>query len=494
MAESRFCSILEGNIARWLANPQELAHLVVRSPANVASEDLINRLFGIDYTPGLFWIAERQQRNPGFLMDEDLRDYQTWIAAIVNSNVLSLNELRTSNEKLDQHCVDLLVESVRTTLNLQLYGRPISESHTNQQADYVIGRIIRIFLTDDPDTQFRTQRRFNEAGRRIVLPITTRLEELDLNSLWRLSIDAGLIGADIKNQFPGMSISHCSLTNAIPLGSLDSPNSTQSIRQELLRRSTSPLAIDFRAEYYAEVLTPRQPCRLAWFTDDYLETLFDLKLLESQLRMKPDLHITLIPRDGYYGDASYDEVMDFLHSAAFQELNSFYEAGSFEICPEGPRTSSIDGRKLSQAAATRVDEADVVVVKGARSFETLQGLNRPTYFGLSVACSFSESLTGLDMELAEDVLVRQDPGMYTYSDFRFRSHRRDVTPDGRERGLARMTTLEYAAARRSAAYRELLSQFGDDPNTCNEWISEQSRVTGLTFAEVIHDRMNGRFL
>lgn len=473
----------------WMARPEQLVQMIIRPPSDVADRDTIRKLFDDGYVPGLFWICERVA-SADFLWDENIQDYGEWVRHVTRAALRSLTVRDGSSgpfTPLTYRMVEFLVNSVLAALDLPCQGRTLAACHTNQQADALIWRIIKLFLFGDPETDLPTQQEFNELAREAISPILNWLADRSIDEMWRIAIDAGLIGVDLKESFLGTHITGPgSMSRAIPLKVGSGITSAHEILDELMRRSTEPLGIDFRPEYADEVLASAEPRSVAWLTDDYIETAFDLKLIEAQMRMKSDLFFTVIPRDGSHRqDASYEDVMTLLSGEmSFASLRDLHRSGRLHVCPAGPRTSSIDGRMFSEEAANHLAAAHVVVIKGARSYEMLQGLKKPTYYCLSGNHSFTESLTGLDMSLAQGILLRQDPGVLTYADFRARATRRAYTKSGREYGLARMTASEYAFARRSANYREHLKRFSNQVDECNAWLLAQAGQLGRTFSEV----------
>ena len=473
----------------WMARPEQVVQIIIKPPPNVADRGTLRKLFDDEYVPGLFWICERVA-SADFLWDENIRDYGEWVRHVARAALQSLTARSGSPgpfTRLNHQTIEFLADSVLGTLELPCQGRTLAACHTNQQADALIWRIIKLFLFGDPDTDLPTQQEFNGLARAIISPILNCLADRSIDELWRIAIDAGLIGVDLKESFLGTQITGPgSMSRAIPLKVGSRIASAHEVLDELVRRSTEPLGIDFRREYDAEVLAAPGPRSVAWLTDDYIETAFDLKLIEAQMQMKPDLFFTVIARDGSHRqDASYEDVMTLLTGEmSFASLRELHKSGRLHVCPAGPRTSSIDGGMLSQEAADHLAAAHVVVIKGARSYEMLQGLKKPAYYCLSGNHSFTESLTGLDMSLAQGILLRQDPGVLTYADFKARATRRAYAKSGREYGLARMTASEYAAARRSANYREHLRRFSNQVDECNAWLLAQADQLGRTFSEV----------
>lgn len=298
-----------------MSRPGELVDVIMKRPSGVADRALIMQLFDDDYIPGLFWIRERVA-GTAFLRDEIIRDYREWIRniALANIRLLPAGWADGCNDDTDAS----LAESVVAVLELPWRGKTLAACHTNQQADALVWRIIKLLAFDEPDRELPTQRAFNEIGRSVVTPILDTLDGLDLDDMWRVAIDAGLIGAEVKERSLGTRMTTPgSLRRAIPLETGSGTVAPQTVFDELMRRKTKPLGIDFRHEYLMEVLSADGPRSVAWLTDDYIETAFDLKLMEGQMRAKADLSFTIIPRDGYYRqDASYGDVVELLiHSA-----------------------------------------------------------------------------------------------------------------------------------------------------------------------------------
>jgi len=88
------------------------------------------------------------------------------------------------------------------------------------------------------------------------------------------------------------------------------------------------MAIDYWEDYETQVLQAKSP-KLIVFTDDYIETIFDLKFVERQLDYNSNLRVCLIPRARRYGnDASYTDVIRLLEEPVFRSLKRQRESGS----------------------------------------------------------------------------------------------------------------------------------------------------------------------
>ncbi len=225
---------------------------------------------------------------------------------------------------------------------------------------------------------------------------------------------------------------------------------------------------------------------MVYFTDDYIETIFDLKCLERQLEHNEYLTIHLVPRAHYYGnDASYEDIMELMCEEVFSKLGRFYETRRFTVCREGPHMGTFYKETISREVAELFRNSDVVVVKGSRPYETMQGIRKPAYFSMAVCREFCESITGVDERSGAPVFIRQDPGVASFTDFRHRVDRMHIFEDGKVAGLARMTAMDYAKAVRSEAYSRLLEMFRNDRDKTNTWIMKNTFRRGTTFAEEV---------
>lgn len=114
------------------------------------------------------------------------------------------------------------------------------------------------------------------------------------------------------------------------------------------------------------------------FTDDYFETVIDLKLAERLLRTEPNLRIVAVPRAVRVGnDASAADILHLLRRDTFRLLLLYASQGRFSVELSGPLSGTLCGHRLSERAVRLILKADVLFVKGTRSYECLQGVLKP---------------------------------------------------------------------------------------------------------------------
>ena len=200
---------------------------------------------------------------------------------------------------------------------------------------------------------------------------------------------------DIKEE--NISTAPVSLDSSFSLNQ----GSVSELSDQLERYIGNPnkIGIDCFSQYDSEVIKGRNK-KIVWITDDYIQTVFELKLIEEQMRFNESLIFTLIPRyDSYANDASYDDVMGMLDFDILSLLHTYYRQKRFCVCRDGMDISTFDGYRLSEEAYAAIAEADIVVLSGARAYEMSQGMNKTVYYtGIAVCKGYTESITGFSKE------------------------------------------------------------------------------------------------
>ena len=443
----------------------------------------ISELFDERVSGELFPLREAKE-NPEYLKVSGDYDYREWVKGIAWRTLREI--YRVKGESLDVELVDTMTDDVINALEFRLAnGKRISEMIANQMVRELAEHILGVLLEGDPEFVFYTYRKLKKVGRKVALAILEKEKYLDLLDELKRSIFAGLIGVEMKTPVTGTT--KLVKTNAIQLD-LEKPinQNVSTVKKQFAEMMKKDLAINFWREYEEEILESLRPVSMVFFTDDYIETIFDLKFIERQLEHNEYLTVHLVPRAHYYAnDASYEDIMELMGEEVFKDLRRFYEEGRFTVCREGPHMSTFYKETISRQVAELLRQSDVVVGKGARAYETMQGIKKPGYFSMAVCREFTEAITGVDELSGAPVFIRHDPGVPSFTDFRYRADRAHIFEDGKVSGLARMTATDYARAVRSDAYSRLLEMFGDDRDKANRWIMKNTFRHGTTFAEEV---------
>lgn len=203
------------------------------------------------------------------------------------------------------------------------------------------------------------------------------------------------------------------------------------------------IGIDCFEQYYSEVICGEN-INIVWFTDDYIETIFEMKFIEEQISINDTLTFTLVPRyDSYSNDASYNDICDMLELDELQNLKEYHKIGKFNICRNGMDISTVDFFRMSFELYDIVRRADICVISGARAFEMTQGLKKVVYYtGIAVCKSYTESITGFSRKSGKLIFLRQDVGERSFRGFRDRAWRK-IEDDNEIINVAKITAREY---------------------------------------------------
>ena len=464
---------------------REIVRLVTLSADIATNVEIVNELFGPDYIPGTFTLAERKD-NPVFLEDDYGGGYESWVRSITRSHLQVLSRAGLSPVSFDHEYIQAMGDAVLMVLDSSSEtGLPLCEQITNQQVTDVVWRILKVLLYGDPYYPLHVFRDFNEMGWGLAIALLTEQQMTSPVMALQRSIAAGALGVDIKSQYSAAGPSPVVHSGIIRMvASNGTLRDLEEIEKDLEARTAEGLAIDFSQELKQEVMDRFGPVLLLFFADDLIETIFDLAVIQLWLEFNDDLTVTVVPRHGQHAnDASFDDVKALLRQPLFGYLASL-EQTRFFVLPNGPAGSGVNAYELSRSVLRALASADIVILKGARAYEMFQGLRKVTYFAFNVLRSFTESLVGLDATGCPRVLVRQDPGISSFVDFRARACRERKCQSGRNIRVARMTTVEYAAALKSSEFARLVETRGDRGATISS-IEKEALSTGKTLAEAI---------
>jgi hypothetical protein len=404
---------------------------------------------------------------------------------MTRSHVEALVRAKILRDSTNTGFLRAIEDAMLATLDAPLEsGLTLCESITNQQVTDIVWRILKALLTGNPYASHHIFWEFNELGHAYAVGILKRDSPGDPELAFRLSIVVGAMGIDIKAQYTAAGPSPLVSTAIIRLSTDGGKRPLDSVQREIDLRAAEPFGIDCCDDFHRDVLTKPGPMSLLFFTDDYIETVFDLWAIQTWLGSKHDLEVTIVPKWGQHAnDASFDDIVTLLNEPLFDRLNAL-RGIRFYVVSQGPAGSGINAYELSSHILEALASADVVLFKGARSYEMMQGVRKTAYFAFNVLRSYTETLTGLDATKCPSVILRQEAGVPSFDDFRSRAQRKHTLSSGRVIGLARMTALEYVEAIRSQRYAQLVRE-GRSRDSVNAALMEQARISGKTFAQVV---------
>lgn len=425
---------------------RELARRVVLGiPARLPTEESLQRVLDVNYEPGTFTLAERKV-SPRYISILEEEPYEDWVRREAAED---MDRLLTQLDRVAPWLVAPIVSkeglphTVLDCLECSFSGEAkLADQVYQQEYTDVFRRINLTFLTGWPRLPITEYDAVNSAMLDLGLQLAEKCQALDLSALMRVAAASGLVGLNHKHNASATSTLHSDRIIGVKLDE-GSEYASARVFSELVQRAEEGWAIDCEEELWAMVLEKESSRNLVFFTDDCLETVLDLKLIENMLDANPSLYVHLVPRATRVGnDASYCDVRTLLHTTVFEALHSHEMAGRLTVESMGPLSGNVNARRLSAPIIEHLNRADCVIVKGARSFESLQGIKRNVFFAFAVCRSLSESVTGVNAETGGLVLIHQRPDKNSFADFRQRHLRPVETPSGRRMWLAGRTALE----------------------------------------------------
>lgn len=412
---------------------------VMGTPYDRASLEQIYSIVPSDYYPGLFQMSERKDE-PAFLLEENKVPFKKWLSQKFSKEVVQLCQNKLLNEKIknigDERLVSYCIEILEFK---NKYNNYFVDLIINQEYSDMFRRIIMFLIMGSPFYIYNNQLSFNTLGKKIAPLILKRTEDYCLKDRLFQSIASGMIGMDIKER--NISTAPISLKSNLELDGQSVVKITEELDKYI--HSIDKIGIDCFEQYYDEVICGEY-LNIAWFTDDYIESIFELKFIEEQLYINETLSFTLIPRyDSYSNDASYNDIKEMLELDELQKLKKYFKNGRFKICRNGMDLSTIDFYRMSSELYSIVKEADICVISGARAFEMTQGLKKVVYYtGIAVCKAYTESITGFSRNSGKLVFLRQGAGERSFKGFRDRAWRK--IKDGNEIiNVAKITAKEY---------------------------------------------------
>ena len=400
---------------------------ILKSPYPRVDHQKVHQLMGKNYVPGLFWLRDRKEK-PAYLSEESKIPFHLWLYQkfeaeadqLAKNPLLAQAIAQTGKETILTHALHIL--EFYDSDHIMFLDKII-----NQEFSDIFRRILMLILTGDSLFIFHNHREFNELGRQTVPLILECTKQYSFRDRLFQSVAGGIIGLNIKEE--KISTAPISLKNNFSLNQTTIPELCDKI--EVCIHDPRKIAIDCYNEYYNEVINGKN-VTVAWMTDDYIQTIFELKFIEEQMTYNLSLTFTLIPRyDSYSNDASYADVMDMLRLPVLERLHQYYRSGRFYVCRNGMDISTFDGYRMSEEVYRLLNHADIVVISGARAYEMSQGMDKIVYYtGIVVCKSYTESITGFSKDSGQLIFLRQGKKEHSFENFAKRAERKMHTDDG----------------------------------------------------------------
>lgn len=422
-----------------------VVEIIMGSPYNRASIRQIYDIVQSDYYPGLFQMSERSEE-PSFLLEENKVPFEKWLSQKFNSEIIQLCKSDFLAYKINAIGIDTLIQYCKDVLNFKSNQDKIfADLIINQEYSDIFRRIIVFLITGTPFLVYNNHAAFNKLGKKIASVILAKTEDYCLRDRLFQSIASGMIGMDVKER--NISTAPISLKSNLTIEGQSITKIVENLDKYI--HNSNKIGIDCFELYYNEVICGKN-LNIVWFTDDYIETIFELKFIEEQLNVNETLSFILIPRyDSYSNDASYNDILEMLELDELKKLKEHFVIGRFSVCRNGMDISTVDFFRMSSELYNIIKKSDICVISGARAFEMTQGLKKVAYYtGIAVCKSYTESITGFSRHSGKLVFLRQEAGEHSFKGFRDRAWRK-IQDDNEIIHVAKMTAKEYYKERKN---------------------------------------------
>ena len=412
---------LETSCCRNRSNCLDMIHHTIlgyqnKDPTMVYRFEICNK----DYKPGTFTL-DSITPDADFL--ESPMTFDEWIENTLEDD---LEIIEKAYPTLFQHeSKHNITQKVKKALNIRPIGEDISLKHKiwYQENSDIIRRLIMTILASSPDFSLDIYPNLTNNRQAFIFKVVNWLKKFKnpgLKDWLHLSVAAGLLGIDEKPF-------HAATSSINPVKSIilnrpkeDEEIEIQRVGNEIWKAAKSPCRID-ATNIFFHTLEMSSHCgfRIVSFPDDYLETIILLKFYEELLKHFHNIEIDCIPRSTRCSnDATYDDIQEFLEKFPYLKNDT-----RFCLIENGPKVGGINLLKLHPNVIKLIEKASLLDIRGARSYEMMQGVNKEAYFGFMVCREFSESVIGLPAEDRPFVYLRQSPQEHSFKGFTLRHDR-----------------------------------------------------------------------
>lgn len=361
------------------------------------------------FTPETFTVEDKRQ-NKKSLFFSDI-SFEQWIKNMLAEQISASGKINTAEEK--EKALEACFANFIKLLN---YIRGKHQIY-NQEAVDVLRRISYYTLYGNLSGTIDTAKDFNSLAHSIMPHVinTLRNENIDLQTLLRLSIVSGLSGLDLKGATAAAS-SHSNDGIAMRhlLFEADKKKCAEIYLEDLEKELKTRSFPIFHYQPFADTVTTGENRLAVWFTDDIIESYFDLLFIERFLDEYKGfgVRVSLIAKNGKYGnDASYDDIV-MMCKSTFPKL---LENSRFKIVKNGPLMAAMNIDKFSPDMIDECLSADALLLKGCRISEMLNGaISKPVFSAYSVVRKISEALTGFSSDSNTSLFYFLNKGEYAF--------------------------------------------------------------------------------
>lgn len=382
--------------------------------------------------------------------------FEEWCAGLVLDQIGNLNWIENRDALKEQ-----TIENILFLLRFSINGKMLSENIYNQEFVDIIRRVIYFTIYGKCDSDVYTAKEFNGLAYRIIPHLLNIIEEKDysLQKIFKLSVASGLMGLDMKGA-PAAASNYAN--SGIPMKRYHNVSDEDAARELLEELERVVQKADTPVFYWDEFIKCAQEAEaVAWMTDDYIESFFDLYFIQKLLDKFPNLNIDIIPKNGHFGnDMSWEDLEEIIHFPCFKVIKEKIKLGYVTINHFGPQMGAANLSKLSTQCVDSILHSDFIVTKGCRIHEMVQGgLNKEMFSAYIVTRELSEVVTGFDSKCTPILLLHSQPGEYLFWGISYDDSKKRYAENGREVYTCCCTIREHEIRKKTKLIEEMAYDF-----------------------------------
>ena len=402
------------------------------------------------------FVVEDKRSNKELLFFQDI-SYTNWIRDMIMDQIKKTSFSQQEKLKI----LDVTIKNIEILLNYYHEDNIVSYNIYNQEFVDLIRKVLYFTITGKSKNTLATAQEFNLLADRIMPYIIDFLskEKPDLKTLFILSILSGISGLDLKGS-PAASSSYVNTGIAMkPYLCMTSQEAAFNYLEKLY--GLLPITQSSFFEWDELMFDIKNGNRLVWMTDDYIESYFDLLIISELLNQYNNLVIEIIPKNGLYGnDLSVNQLDNLIQGLFSRMLIPHLNSGNFIINRFGPKMGAANIKKLSKECVNSLRNADIILLKGCRIFEMLQGgICGNSYSAFTVSRTISEITTGLNAKEFPIVLCHLKPKDYAFWGMDPRNAKNELFNDGRIVTMCTSTLSDHIKRKNMTNPLEIIVEF-----------------------------------
>jgi len=363
-----------------------------------------------DFKPQSFSLFDR--RNRDFLINKDEADYAKWLSGVISDFYdRCVLEKNRNNRK---NIIDDVVKDIDVLLNTELNGVKLEHLIWNQEFPDIAYKVFTSVLDKHNVLYQHSHEQFNQFSLDFIPKVIEKnLLNESIKTLLKYSIASGISGLDLKGTTAAASKLNNSGIEMAPYLERMPEDSIDDYFNKLSEKALNPDSVLEVDTFISDIKSNKL---LIWFTDDIIESCFDLFLIQKILLEYDNMNVVVIPKNGSHcNDLSWEQLEMLLSKELYKPLRKLAALGRFWWSKNGPDMGAMNLSKISPEIRGLIQISDFAFIKGCRIHELINGaFPIPYYSGFIVSRSSSEIISGFSAEKSPLLFFKTHKNQYSF--------------------------------------------------------------------------------